>query len=64
MTRGGDYLYTLKKGMLHAPEFFPSSTAEKNTVDARKNGPMPTGDFSLPEAGKKPAEGSERTGFF
>jgi len=29
-----------------------ASTAEKTAVDAGKNGPVPTGVFSLPEAGK------------
>jgi len=44
--------HTPEKGMFHVPEFFPASTAEKTTVDAGKNGPVPTGYFSLPEAGK------------
>ena len=32
--------------------FFLASTAEKTALDAGKNGPVPTGVFSLPEAGK------------
>ena len=57
------FAYPGKRNALCA-KIFLTSTAVFSAVDAGKNGPVPTGYFSLPEAGKKPGEECERTGFF
>jgi hypothetical protein len=41
-----------EKSPVDTGPFFPASTAGKTAMDAGKNGPVPTGVFSLPEAGK------------